>query len=63
MTLTAYNPASNKRSANVKEVKNKTKEMPQMGDKETNVSVLGSFLIMLSGIMGMFGLATKNKES
>ena len=31
--------------------------------KKTSVSVLGTFLIMLSGIIGMFGLATKKKES
>ena len=31
--------------------------------KKPSVSVLGTFLIMLSGIIGMFGLATKKKES
>ena len=41
----------------------KTKELPQMGEKKPSVSVLGTFLIMLSGIIGMFGLATKKKES
>ncbi len=55
MLLTTYK----QRSGNSQKADGKTKELPQMGEKKTSVSVLGTFLIMLSGIMGMFGLAKK----
>lgn len=59
MLLTTYEQLSG--SSEKADVK--TKELPQMGEKKPSVSVLGTFLIMLSGIIGMFGLATKKKES
>lgn len=59
MLLTTYEQLSG--SSEKADVK--TKELPQMGETKPSVSVLGTFLIMLSGIIGMFGLATKKKES